>query len=528
MGPSSTEGVRFYPVVHLFTGPPGLTRNGGIWKQLKAGLRQTINPPRLMVQAMHFASYTLSSVAWDEWNLERNGQSRIESELEETFGPNRDVFVDSGGFQLLHADKIDLSRWGLNVNPRDVLSLQLRFGASRLASLDSPLHPNASRADARRATGLSIRNAVFLASQSRQLDSAPLPYLVVHGRRPREIVGYLKRMRGALPAGWLRRARYGFALGSQVPLSSDPAVIQSNVQTVLRWMLANCPEDAPLHVFGVGDAVVRSLTHAGPLGREFSYDNSTYVQNAFRLKIYDPPSATYRAFSPLVPPSCLCNGCSMLSTLGTRFVTELMSAPAYCPSYHSGIRTNRSDVLAAVALHNLFWWEHRLTRAPPRSCPRSKPPATASASAEGYSFPVKNFRARAEVLLMVPCSRFRPYAKSPSHRRILAHLASEGFSEGVDFDRVTVSGLHGPVHWANESHPAVLGYDFAILPTTSAEHIEDLRYRTASVLNVIGKRYTRIVAYLRPRAYEATFGPVTQSFSGEIVRDIHGICGSLR
>ena len=66
-----------------------------------------------MVQALHFTSYNLSQGAWDDW-LARGGDStRLAKELNLTFGRNRDLFIDSGGFQLLHADKIDLSPWGL-------------------------------------------------------------------------------------------------------------------------------------------------------------------------------------------------------------------------------------------------------------------------------------------------------------------------------------------------------------------------------------------------------------------------------
>src|ERR1700683_60379 len=91
--------VRFYPVLHLMTGPPGLARNGGIWKKLKSRLRAVSRPARFMVQALHFTSYGLSDRAWNGWFDPWYGIPRIQAELNSTFGRDRDLFSDSGGFQ---------------------------------------------------------------------------------------------------------------------------------------------------------------------------------------------------------------------------------------------------------------------------------------------------------------------------------------------------------------------------------------------------------------------------------------------
>jgi hypothetical protein len=103
-------------------------------------------------------------------------------------------------------------------------------------------------------------------------------------------------------------------------------------------------------------------------------------------------------------------------------------------------------------------------------------------------------------------------------------LGEEGFEEGKDFDRVTLSGLFGPVHWENEYHPAILSYDFALGPSTSLRHKNGVRFRTATVLNVIAKRYRKVVAYLDSRPYQETFGPVARQFSSHTVDKIHDLC----
>src|SRR5208283_3302641 len=143
MAKGGSAGVSFFPVVHLMTGPPNLLRNGGIWKGIKSGLQAISRPPRLMVQALHFVPYDLSLAAWQEWFPTGRPRSRLARELETTFGRRRDVFVDSGGFQLFHSSKIDLSKWGLRLIREDISRIQLLYEPQRVASLDSPIPPTA-------------------------------------------------------------------------------------------------------------------------------------------------------------------------------------------------------------------------------------------------------------------------------------------------------------------------------------------------------------------------------------------------
>ena len=514
--------IRFYPVMHLMTGPPGLVRNGGIWKKLKQGLSDVSDPPRLMVQALHFASYQLSDGAWEDWSRPWNGGTRLGYEMEQTFGPDRDVFVDSGGFQLLYADKIDLSRWQLDVCREDIFNLQLRYVPTRIASLDSPIPPTTQPRVARKSKGLSIDNAVWLASKVGLGSADPVPYLVAHGRTPRELGAYLRKLSERVPTKWWREARFGIALGSQVPLASDPERVGSNVDRLLSWMRRAVPPDTPAHVFGIGDSIVGQLSRDGKIDRPLSYDNSTYVQSAFRLRIYDPILASYRDYEPTNLPSCDCKSCAEMVALGSDFIGDLMSAPAYHPKMNGKDRVNRSDILAFVALHNLNWWRHRVQFMATRRVRSVVPDSNIAARAPPgpYSFPLRQFKRRSPNLLLLPCSKSRPYASSPSQRRVLAHLAEEGLAEGQDFDRITISGLYGPVHWAHESHPSILSYDFPLSDTVSEEQRDLVRFRVASTLNVIGRRYDSIVGYFRHQAYAATFGPITRSFGGKVVEDI--------
>jgi 7-cyano-7-deazaguanine tRNA-ribosyltransferase len=521
MPASGTDQVDFYPVVHLLTGPPGLRRNGGIWKLIKRHLAEVSNPPRVMVQCLHFASYTLSTGAWDDWFEPYYDSTKLAKELDETFGPSRDVFVDSGGFQLLFADKIDLSKWGLKVQRDDILELQVKYRPQRIASLDSPIGPKVGDADALKLRRASIDNAAWLAGRYESIGSSTRPYLVVHGRNPDELEAYLKQLKQSLPRGWLRRHEYGIALGSQVPLAAQPNLVLRNAQTVLRWMKKYCRPETPFHVFGVGEGLMGRIQVEG--GRPVSFDNSTWVQKAFRMRIFDPASATYKDYNPHAPPSCECAACKHLNKLGGDFVHALMTRPAYRPSHHQGVQVNRSDILALVALHNLESWEKRLDL-PPTRLLQTNVVKLPSAPKTEYEFPLRQFRPKSENLLILACTKQRPYQKSRTHQLVLNELKDAGLHEGEDFDRITLSGLFGPVHWDHEKNPAILAYDFQLGNLVSETHRNLLKLRTANVLNVIRKKYEgAAVAYLPSKPYKAVFGPVIESFASHVADEIERV-----
>lgn len=530
MPPSgSNPRVKFYPVLHLLTGPPGLTRNGGIWKRLKGGLAGVSDPPRLMVQALHFVPYNLSRGAWEDWFNPSRGDNRLVRELSRLFGSNRDIFLDSGGFQLLHSDKIDLSRWGFNLTAEDILRLQSLYQPTRLASLDSPLSPDADASVTRTLTSISIRNAVWLAENISTVPGSPRPYLVIHGRSPDEVGRYFRRLASRLPPGWLHKHDYGLALGSQVPLSGSPDLVVSNVESLMNCMKQSCRADTDLHVFGVGDAIIGLVTR-GRFGRDrpLSYDNSTYVQKAFRLKIFDPSKNSYVDLDPTRLPACSCSACSQFGSLGKELLTTILSSPAYSRHVFEQTRWNKSDVLALAALHNLSWWKPRLNL-PARRFKRTNSRAAGAASrlSVGYRFPLPEFTPTSPSLLLLPCSRQRPYAASRTHRRVRDFLFSQSLVEGRDYDRVTLSGFFGPVHWTDEESPAIVRYDFPLTRAVSPDHIRRLRILTATVLGVIGKRYTKLAAYLPGGVYQETFAPTLKPFGVSVEAELERLAKSL-
>lgn len=120
---------------------------------------------------------------------------------------------------------------------------------------------------------------------------------------------------------------------------------------------------------------------------------------------------------------------------------------------------------------------------------------------------------------MLPCTKWRPYGESVSHRRVKNYLAQCSLIDGRDYDRVTLSGMYGPVHWKDETHPAILSYDFPLSGPVHPEQLRRLKFKTAAVLGVISRKYDAIVAVLKPPAYAEVFGPVTEAFGGIVMRD---------
>ena len=60
------------------------------------------------------------------------------------------MFLDSGGFKLLHNTELSLSKFGIHKETEtdDILDFQLGLGGDIIASLDYPLPPGLVRSEA--------------------------------------------------------------------------------------------------------------------------------------------------------------------------------------------------------------------------------------------------------------------------------------------------------------------------------------------------------------------------------------------
>ena len=202
----------FYPVMHLMTGPPPLDRNGGIWKVMKKELSNTIEHPRIMVQAFHFTTYNLSKGAWEEWAS--SGARSLGSQIRSYF-KNGSIFVDSGGYQVMQGDKIDLSKWGIDVTQEGIYEIQKKYNPDIICNLDIPVRPQVDYRQFKELVERNVRNMKILDDIIK--DDKSKVYYVIHGRNRIEIEYMYSRVKTSIH---VESERAHFALGSQVPLIS--------------------------------------------------------------------------------------------------------------------------------------------------------------------------------------------------------------------------------------------------------------------------------------------------------------------
>ncbi len=522
----TNDNISFYPVIQLLTGPPGLTRNGGIWKIVKRELHNITDPTNIMVQAMHMTNYSLSSKSWKKWMEESNGRTLLANEIDKVFGNRANVFVDSGGFQLMYNNVIDLSKWELGVTPEDILSLQSRYSPDKIASLDYPLSNKATYDDFKKSQKRGIDNISYLIDNYETLCHIPTPYFVVHGRNEVEIETFLKKLSKVIEVK--KPNKFGIALGSQVPLNTNPAMILRNIRYILKWMEYNTADSVPLHIFGIGEAIVGEINREKKITRPFSFDNSTSVQKGYRLKIYDQKLKSYVSYNPY-DYVCECPACKILHSLGEETIITALSKKSY--NADSKLDVTKSDIYALITLHNIGYWEDRVENIRPSKLKNSDRQGVnnvcKSKVERNYEFPLRSFSNNSPNLILLACSKTRPYKNSQSHKRVINYLNNCGYRENIDFDRVTLSGLYGPVFWEDETDIRVMNYDFQLNSLVGDAHRRMLRMRTATVLNVIGKRYRRIVAYLPAKQYRETFEPTLKEFDAVLAQDYSDLSDAL-
>ena len=489
----------FYPVLHLMTGPPPLDRNGGIWKKIKADLSKTVKKPNIMVQAFHFTTYGLSNEAWRNWM----GKSRLSlSYGTDSFFKKGSIFVDSGGYQFLQGDKVDLSKWGIEVSQEGIYKLQSKYGANKICNLDIPISPYDSREDFLEKVDLNLNNIKSLLDISK--ESTKEIYLVIHGRNREEIEYFYNKLKYEVD---ISDERINFALGSQVPLTNQRNLVIDNANFTITLIKNDFGNERSVHFFGIGSNVVRHVEDR----IRYSYDNSTYVRAAMYHKWYNKNINSYQSFNPKALNGCSCYACKKLKEIGANEIIKIFLSKGEELEY------TKSDIMAYIALHNIYQEKNRIKALD------YSPPSIGDISFSSrkqikkeYTFPLSKFQSRAPILLMLECSSKKPYSQSNSHKKIKSEIRKKyGIEEKLDFDVITMSGLFGPVHWKDEMKPEILSYDFRLTNMTSQKHIYDLRMRTLTVMEVIRKKYEHSYA-LMSGLYYKTFAPVLEQFDTDV------------
>lgn len=569
LGQSTFETPLLFPVVCFITG--GTPRGGGVWKYIlqanSNGLMRRNLP--VMSQVLHFCDFIPKRRASiEKW---RKAGIRERYNEEHKLNYTAPIFFDSGGFQLLHRDSLDLSMHGLPpITPQDgfrtIVDLQREFGHSSnsniTATLDYPLPPGLVQSEVDSRVERSIDNAVqtvrYLKEQS---DYQPLTYIAIHGYDGESIKAYVKEVFSQLKREHIDDYPIGLAVGSLVPLRG--AKKYSTIVELLQSLQKSIPKQLrsiiPLHTFGITGNLIPILAYLGI----DSFDSSTYIQEARGLIYVDPQTGHGRSVLELEKWNCDCDICSdfykepslALREMQTGLTTETQPGKTLENGKY------KSEYYGYIALHNLemgfriveetrkaikgdYLQDYLIKHL--EKFPRVRPALDAiaikdhklrsklSRVAVSLSQPAKvispdserkvslkytprsfnilvgnrSLRTDKEILLIIPCSGGKPYSTSRSHQFITQRLSSGLNGSCSTIQKVTLSGLYGPVPEEYESRPAVCEYDFQ-LDHLDVKQINMLIDRTLKFLKKYGDQYRKgCVAYATSRAYRTVLEEV--------------------
>lgn len=556
-----------FPVFNMLTGPAthGLGQTGGIFKYLKKFVLLGEQYPCYLTEVLHFSDFGISPSMLDRW-LPRDGTKNLHTWMadwaaQESRAPIRQaIFCDSGGFRMLFNTELDLEHFGVRPTAESILQLQLRFGANMAASLDYPLPPDTSKEDEKERTKKSRENAVALMALLDDVpdEAAPLPYLAVHGQTDESIRRYVDRLLARLASFGVKRP-FGLAIGSLVPRRSSYEVVVDLVRTAMETIRHNPhfdPATIPVHVFGITGDMIPVLAYLGV----DTFDSSSHIQSARALGYYEPDSWKPIHFGKLTDLVCDCPACREMRRQGLSFMQEMLDAQGYrlYVNERTGDDFLKSEVYALVAWHNLSLQidevdttrraihddalvehvvrvgtlrprsqkllgylravdsrvEARIEHALPALFPEGAPeaathsPVLTSLSYRPDDFNVLNTRYSVpkgkRVLLLLPCAHEKPYSASRSHRIVSSFIeAWLGKARITEIEKVSISGLYGPVPQACEDLPEVVGYNY-YLNSSAHQQIELVTTRLAEFLQRFGGSFEAIVGYAVSPAYRTS------------------------
>lgn len=515
------------PVVNFIGGTT--PNSGGIWRYVRQEIFNADIP--IMSQIMHFLDYHLSNAGLTRWR-----QKTFHEWFPEFQQP---LFLDSGGFQLLNNRELNLSAYGLGANAKDILALQLDFGADIIATLDYPLPPNLRKREAHERVKLTIENAITTLRLLAKIgEQETMVFIPVHGRTPKELEEYIHQFVTRYKRARLERPVNGFAIGSLVPLRGNPLLVVSLLSALKKHLRDLGLQDLPLHVFGVSSTLIPFLVYLG----YDTFDSSTYVQDAQRLHYSHPETWSSQRLTLLQELNCVCSACKQID------LNEMRNVLTSDVSFQQVGGRFKSEFYALTAMHNLnlhlaelrtsieaakagcledhlieFARNHGRTRSVLDYLASEFPGLKAKASHTIHSVMVKqsttnqhislkykpsdfsipkSYRIprRECILFLFPCSKEKPYSTSRTFKRISGAIKAKlnGVMPKIHF--VVISGLYGPVPLKYDSRPETTNYDF-VLSFKNRDGIVRVGDRLAEYVAKYGNRFEHIVAFAVSKPY---------------------------
>lgn len=543
--------IRFYPVINFITGPPGILRNGGIWRWIK---KEFVNNeiPQFMTQVLHFVDFPVTKKTFDKWFS--NGETLKDWIKKEKNEYNPKIFTDSGGFKLLYNKEYELSEFGIEPTQDKIFQLQLKYGADFVASLDYPIPPNLSKEEAEERMEKSIKNCIKLMQliYDDYINSKDVfPYLAIHGRHAFEVKLYIEKLFNELEENGFYDESFGLALGSLVPVKNHYELLVE-VAHAVKETLQEYDKKIDIHIFGISGYVIPFLAYLGVN----SFDSNTYIQAAQNLRFLTPNflQKDFYEISEEDLNLCGCKYCQYILNGGISTAKKLLRKKGNRTYKFNGDPITKSTIYAFIAMHNLNvqlnlinvlnklknresigeWLinyskgrrkalsliakisridetlhniiiddniisSHKTLHEFYSISTRRKirlnltPDAFNVSNMHDYSPEGK------KVMLILPCTASKPYSKSRTHRRIINFLEKNNIPVS-EIEIVTLSGMFGPVPRKYEDYPAVLEYEY-VLSTKAKNRIDLIVSRLLQFLEDFGNKFDFILAYIASKAY---------------------------
>ncbi|WP_157628440.1 tRNA-guanine transglycosylase [Thermococcus thioreducens] len=522
--------------------------------------------PAIMTQVLHFVDFNLNEKSFNEWF--KDGKTLKDWIIQEnpTYSPI--LFADSGGFKLLYNREYDLSKYQLKATPESVLDLQLKLGADYVASLDYPIPPGLNKEETNERMEKSIMNAVRLMElvyDSHDVDV--FPYLAVHGRSYEEIQYYVKRLFNLLEeTGFNEYSHYpfGLAIGSMVPIKNHYELIVEIIKALKDTLIEinSDPEKIPIHVFGISGRITPFMYYLGVN----SFDSNTYVKAAQNLQFFVSYTQKKKFYMITNRDLDLCPFCNCIRGRNLQKAKKILKSKSYSRYSLHGKEVIKSDIYGIIALHNLSvqlnligelkkynpksrefkeWlvgyansdnkllkvvaklstidedfidiatkFKLKLPKLPKgqfyaRRISLKRDPTKFDITKTPYSVPPEK-----RVILILSCTPEKPYSKSTTHKLIFRYLQEHGVNI-KKIEKVTLSGMYGPVPQNFEKETSILEYDFVLSSRTPEEQVSLVSTRLKEFLENHA-RDKWVVAYIGSGAYRKIIQRVQKELKGNI------------
>lgn len=561
-----------FPVAFLMTGTTA--RGGATWKYIlqdqdEKTKQYTLlrrNSP-VLSQVLHFLDYRISPDSLQNWR--NNSIRKLYNDQLNNLHYQAPIFLDSGGFTLMWRTGLDLSRYNLSLDPeqetKSILELQKDLGGNIVATLDYPLPPNLVPTEIPKRTARSLENAIQAAKLLREDDTfkdyRPFLYMAVHGLTPEAISNYVQKLFSRIEEEELSKADFGLAIGSLVPLRKDPNKV-SQVINIIQAAVSAIPEEyksrVPVHIFGATGLSVPFLAYAGI----DTFDSSTFAQEARSLQYILPHTFQRRNIMEMSAQDiarCQCPICQNMnlqelkSSLTSETVGKRQASGHYKSKYYADVALHNLELdlgvlkgtRKAIESEALDDYIIKIAKEVPRMQPtldaltancqelkrkasqsihpapqkntviREAPVYYVSLSHTPDSFDINNNgyhpKDKKPVLLIIPCSREKPYSDSHSHQHLVTQIAKSITDWENKIDKVTLSGLYGPVPHVCEMEPEVMGYDFRLVSSNRGQ-IDRCVERLTLFLKRHGHYYEHCVAYGTSNAYRIVFDRTARQY----------------